>query len=85
MKAKKLIHGAVGLTKAGMGIEHVSDEIYKRRLEICSKCPRKSYKYSSLIKKDVSSCNICGCFIKVKALLKSEYCEDTPSRWYAVK
>ena len=81
MDIKDIAHGAVGLSKVALGIEKVSDEVSKKRLEICLSCPNKIKQFSKLVNKDVSKCSICKCFIKAKVLLKNEFCPDNPPRW----
>ncbi|ADL51764.1 DUF6171 family protein [Clostridium cellulovorans] len=43
----------------------VSSEVYDNRLNICKEC--KDFVYGT-------TCNQCGCFVKVRALLKSSVC-----------
>ena len=74
LKTRQVIHGGIGLIKAGAGIEKASDEVIKYRLSLCNECEEKIYVMSKVIGKNVSKCKVCGCFIKAKTLLKSEAC-----------
>lgn len=83
MKPNKIIHGVIGLTKATVGIEIVSPETLKKRKEICKNCPNIYKEYSKLLQKEVQRCKICKCYINSKTSIKSEKCDDKPSRWEA--
>lgn len=57
-------HGAVGVTKAALGIDRVREGDLQRRLDACATCPwRRGAK-----------CSKCTCYVKVKARISSETC-----------
>lgn len=102
VEAKRIAHGAIGLTKAKMGLDKASASTIESRRKACKFCEHRviesSEKLMALLKelnvfddilldsdatgeKKVPKCSICKCYINAKILLKSEYCEATPSRW----
>lgn len=52
---------------------YVPKETYRQRAELCATCPERIEKYGEDFKK-TSRCPDCGCFIRLKARLKTEYC-----------
>lgn len=54
-------------------IELVSDEIYKRRIDICVNCPSLS---------NEATCLHCGCFVEFRAKLPYKKCPySSGSKW----
>lgn len=47
---------------------YVSEEIQKKRLEICAQCHRQGSRFRQKI------CTLCGCFLDLKTKLKTEEC-----------
>ncbi|MCI8416757.1 MAG: hypothetical protein HFI33_04505 [Lachnospiraceae bacterium] len=49
----------------------VSQEVYGKRLQICSQCEflRNGY------------CRLCGCFVEIRAIKKWNQCADEPPQW----
>lgn len=47
------------------------DGEYKRRLNLCKEC-------DNLVN---GMCNICGCFVEMRAAVKKNYCPDIRSKW----
>lgn len=60
---------AVGKRLLG-GIKNVSDDIYKKRINICVECTKLNPEYE---------CSICGCPVETKALWKTENCPE--NKW----
>ncbi len=52
---------------------HKNNELAKKRLAICDKCPHKMKAGKS------SWCDICGCELDAKARVEEEICHD--GRW----
>ena len=52
---------------------HVSPEIKKQRILICSSC----IKFKPISRQ----CGICGCFIDWKAVYADSSCADNPPKW----
>lgn len=48
-----------------------SEEEYERRLAICKEC-------DSLLS---GMCRICGCFVEMRAAVKTHYCPAVEKRW----
>ncbi|MCD7742379.1 MAG: DUF6171 family protein [Ruminococcus sp.] len=48
-----------------------NEQEYKRRLEICKGCERLTD----------AMCELCGCFVELRALKKNGYCPDIKDRW----
>jgi len=46
------------------------------RFQICKSC--------SHFGKILKTCNLCGCFLPGKVLIKSSVCPDNPPKWVAV-
>jgi len=74
-----VIHGAVGLTKAAMGVGQVTEQTVKIRRDRCRECPQATRlnlpqfaAFKGLHK--FSLCTTCKCFIGAKTLLASEKC-----------
>lgn len=51
--------------------ERAGDELYEQRLAVCKEC-------RSLIS---GSCMKCGCYVEIRAAMKSSHCPDVPSKW----
>lgn len=63
----KVIHGATGLIKAGVGIGLAKSDLIAQRREICAQCEK-------LIKGMVDTCGVCQCVITAKTRLNEERC-----------
>ena len=55
------------------GAKIVSADEYLDRLAACKDCPH-------LVEKHMR-CGLCGCFLEMKARMKTSTCPDKPSRW----
>jgi len=67
---KEILHGIIGITKSRLHINRSSDEIIKKRTEICLPC-----KFNNKNKKnELGFCNHCGCILKDKINNKDENC-----------
>lgn len=51
---------------ANPNIEHVSDEVQKKRMSVCKKCP--------FYIKVTHQCKKCGCIMNLKTKLSDAYC-----------
>ena len=63
-KTKRLAEGAVGVTKAALGIDPASQETREARWDVCKSCDQN----------DLGECKACGCWIAPKISLKSQSC-----------
>ena len=82
---EKYLTGALGVTKATLGIMKAPDEIVNKRRGICAMCEYKTIANNINMRGRMSRCKLCKCFIKAKTLLKDEKCPDNPPRWNASK
>ena len=46
-------------------------EEYERRLTICSECEKLRS----------GMCGVCGCYVEMRAAVKTHYCPDVHKRW----
>jgi hypothetical protein len=69
-KAKRIAHGAAGLTKWALGIGTTPDDILSKRLEICNACPKKTKAIGGITTK----CSVCGCILPAKQKNYGERC-----------
>ena len=53
----------------------VDQQIYEKRLNICSTCDRLMN----------GMCRLCGCFVELRAVQKVRKCPDLPAKWEAQK
>ena len=53
----------------------VDQQIYEKRLNICSTCDRLMN----------GMCRLCGCFVELRAVQKVRNCPDLPAKWEAQK
>lgn len=83
MNIRTVAKGAVGLTKAALGIHAVSEEVKNKRLAICDACPSKFFEFSEKYNMKVARCGECRCFIRAKVLIKEEFCDL--NKWTAEK
>ncbi len=67
-----LLHGAVGVAKAGLGVDAAPADVVKSRWELCSTCDQH----------DCGRCEACGCFTGAKVRLAGESCPQ--GKWVAV-
>jgi hypothetical protein len=75
----KVAKGAVGLSKAVLGLDQASDAEKLRRRDICRECPEATRNQRLLDKSSkglttCSTCKKCGCNIKAKTSLATETC-----------
>jgi hypothetical protein len=82
--AKKIVKGAMGLTKAALAIDQVSDGEKLRRRDICRDCPQATRNQHRLHLSTkgltaCSMCKVCSCNIKAKTSLVTEHCPE--SKW----
>lgn len=73
LDAGKVIRGAVGLTKAFLGVGLADDVTIASRRDICRSCEHSEKKQTPEGVK-VRKCNLCLCFIGPKTKLKAEKC-----------
>jgi hypothetical protein len=67
---QRLFRGAVGITKAVLGIQTLRPlEVYRRR-EICRTCEF----FNSSKRGFTDRCSKCGCFLTAKTVLEEERC-----------
>lgn len=69
---RQALHGAVGLAKAGLGVDAVSVDVCKTRWAACTNCDYH----------DCGQCSMCGCFTGAKIRVASESCPI--GKWLAV-
>jgi hypothetical protein len=75
--AKMVWDFAEALKKHGNdGFKNVSVSKYAERIGMCTKCPNFSER---------QTCNLCGCYMPVKARWRTSVCPDNPPRWVNVK
>jgi hypothetical protein len=48
------------------GFKNVDDKIFNERIDICKSC--------EFYNKSYNKCNVCGCFLDIKATWNSEKC-----------
>ena len=51
------------------------EDLYEKRLGICSSCERLMS----------GMCRLCGCFVELRAVQKVRKCPDLPAKWEAQK
>lgn len=51
--------------------QKADDHTYAHRLSLCKECPH-------LVN---GMCDLCGCFVEVRAVKRLQRCPDTPARW----
>jgi len=61
--------GAVGVTKAVLGVDRVRPQVLERRLAACQACPHRRR----------AKCALCTCYVGLKARVSSEVCPE--GRW----
>jgi hypothetical protein len=66
-----LAHGAVGLTKALVGIDRAPAAVIEARRAICRQCDRATRHKDGV---RVLRCQECACWIKLKTRLAGETC-----------
>jgi hypothetical protein len=69
----KIVHGAVGLTKAALHVGMGEPEVVSRRRTICRGCEH-SEKRKVMGRVLVRMCGKCGCLIGPKTVIRSERC-----------
>lgn len=55
--------------------DKVSKQLYEERLEICKEC-------EALLN---GMCQLCGCYIEMRAVMKIRSCPAVPAKWNAVQ
>lgn len=83
----KVVEGAVGLTKAALGIGLASPQTIKERRDKCRACEHatrsaKPQHAAAGGLTSLSRCQLCGCVIVAKTRLAEKRCPD--GRWEAV-
>lgn len=61
---RRYIRGAVGLAKAGLGIDPAHPRVIVARRQRCAPCPMQHR----------GRCRACGCVIKAKTMIRDESC-----------
>ena len=70
-----IIHGAVGIAKAVVGIDRTDPDELTRRVRACLGHPTGGPDaIPPCDQYDSGKCNACGCFVKFKTKLDSERC-----------
>lgn len=77
-KAKSLGNAVVDWASKD-GFKKVSPEIFQRRKDICSGCP----KWDQTAYNGMGKCGICGCSVG-KLYIPSSTCPDNPPKWTPV-
>ena len=68
---KRIAHGAIGLTKATLGIERSDDATIAARYALCMACDRHA----------IGLCTACGCLCAAKVRVAGEACPE--GKWSA--
>lgn len=55
--------------------DRVDQETYEKRLHICGKCEKQMK----------GMCQLCGCFVELRAALRVRKCPDVPAKWERVE
>ena len=55
--------------------ERTPDDVYESRLALCREC-------GELVN---ATCNLCGCYVEIRAARRSSACPATPARWSSVR
>lgn len=76
-----IIHGAIGIGKAVLGIDTISQEEINKRLDACRTCEHSTKNKDRLDRPSkgltsLSTCNKCSCIIYFKTQLKEEVCPE---------
>ena len=78
------LRGALGITKATLGIMKAPDDVVARRRGICAMCEYQTIASNKNLGGRIARCKLCKCIVKAKTLLKNENCPDDPPRWTAI-
>lgn len=70
MSLSRFIRGAIGVTKATLGIDVAPASVVVGRRKECHRCPERVHG---------GVCRACGCAIKPKTMVDSEVCPK--GRW----
>lgn len=82
LTASKIVHGAIGLTKAALQIDRPSEETIQSRRDICRACDFASRNDKFPEFKGLTSfsiCSECSCLIAAKTVIGKETCPE--SKW----
>ena len=71
---RKVVTGAVGITKAALHVDRTDEVLIRKRRSLCTACPNANAGSSK-----TSRCVACSCFIWPKTATASEKCPI--SRW----
>lgn len=71
--AQRIARGAIGLTKAALGMERADDATIATRYALCMACDKHA----------IGVCTACGCLCAAKARVASEACPD--GKWQATE
>ena len=69
---RRLVRGAIGISKSMLGMGVAPPNVQKKRMELCQECP-KAVRCAPHAP-PVCFCKACGCYLKHKTRLKSERC-----------
>jgi hypothetical protein len=75
----QIVHGAVGLAKAALGVDRADEETIQKRRAICRECPHAIP--CPLLANKKCRCELCGCLLSAKTVVAGEVCPDDPRRW----
>jgi hypothetical protein len=67
----RIVHGAVGLIKAIVGIDRAPAAVVAARVQICRQCDHATRHRDGV---RVLKCRECACWIKLKTRLAGEHC-----------
>jgi len=70
---KPLVHGAIGLMKAGFRIERPPDTLIASRTAVCVPCEHRKFGPADRLS-DMSFCRLCNCRLKSKIAVAGESC-----------
>lgn len=68
----RIIHGAIGLAKAAIGIDLADEATIEARRAICRACPHAMPHEKNPAK--FGACEKCGCRLQAKTAIASESC-----------
>lgn len=69
-KAARMVHGAVGLAKAALGVDKADGATMAARLAICQDCEHAEKNHEG----KAAKCNECGCRLIAKTSIQGESC-----------
>jgi hypothetical protein len=72
--AKTVVRGAVGITKAVLGVDASTPEEIAARKSVCVPCPHRLHHNQPDRVTGLNRCELCRCYISVKVKVKSATC-----------